>query len=133
MSITAKNGRIVASFPVEESDQIMLVTDGGKLIRTPVTGIRIGAVTIWMGRLDDRRQRRLLGLLAALWHRLALDGEGKPDPARLDAADLEAWQMAGGKRVVAGKAYAFGELERFRNDPKGYADKVNAELQQVAS
>ena len=28
---------------------------------------------------------------------------------------------------------AFGELGRFRNDPKGYADKVNAELQQVAS
>jgi ATP-dependent RNA helicase SUPV3L1/SUV3 len=75
-------------------------------------GVRIGAVTIWMGRLDDRRQRRLLGLLAALWHRLALDSEGKPDPARLDAAGLEAWQMAGGKRVVAGKSYAFGELER---------------------
>ncbi|MBI2255805.1 MAG: disulfide oxidoreductase [Proteobacteria bacterium] len=75
-------------------------------------GVRIGAVTIWMGRLDDRRQRRLLGLLAALWHRLALDAEGKPDPARLDAIGLEAWQMAGGKRVVAGKAHAFGELER---------------------
>jgi ATP-dependent RNA helicase SUPV3L1/SUV3 len=75
-------------------------------------GVRIGAVTIWMGRLDDRRQRRLLGLLAALWHRLALDGEGKPDPAKLDAVGLEAWQMAGGKRVVAGKSYAFGELER---------------------
>jgi len=31
----------VASFPVEESDQIMLVTDGGQLIRCPVDGIRI--------------------------------------------------------------------------------------------
>jgi DNA gyrase subunit A len=41
MAITAKNGRIVASFPVEESDQIMLVTDAGKLIRTAVDGIRI--------------------------------------------------------------------------------------------
>jgi DNA gyrase subunit A len=41
MAITPKNGRIVASFPVEESDQIMLVTNGGKLIRTPVAGIRI--------------------------------------------------------------------------------------------
>lgn len=75
-------------------------------------GVRIGAVTIWMGRLDDRRQRRLLGLLAALWHRLALDAEGKPDPAKLDAGGLEAWQMAGGKRVIAGKSYVFGELER---------------------
>jgi DNA gyrase subunit A len=41
MAITEKNGRIVASFPVEESDQIMLVTDGGQLIRCPVEGIRI--------------------------------------------------------------------------------------------
>jgi DNA gyrase subunit A len=42
MAITEKNGRLVASFPVEESDQIMLVTDGGQLIRCPVDGIRIG-------------------------------------------------------------------------------------------
>jgi DNA gyrase subunit A len=41
MAITEKNGRIVASFPVEDADQIMLVTDGGQLIRCPVDGIRI--------------------------------------------------------------------------------------------
>ena len=41
MAITEKNGRLVASFPVEESDQIMLVTDGGQLIRCPVDGIRL--------------------------------------------------------------------------------------------
>jgi len=41
MSITEKNGKLVASFPIEESDQIMLVTDGGQLIRCPVDGIRI--------------------------------------------------------------------------------------------
>ncbi|MBX3524433.1 MAG: DNA gyrase subunit A, partial [Xanthobacteraceae bacterium] len=41
MALGKKNGRVVGSFPVEESDQIMLVTDAGKLIRTPVAGIRI--------------------------------------------------------------------------------------------
>jgi DNA gyrase subunit A len=41
MAITERNGRLVASFPVEDSDQIMLVTDGGQLIRCPVDGIRI--------------------------------------------------------------------------------------------
>jgi DNA gyrase subunit A len=41
MSLTAKTGKIVGSFPVEEADQVMLVTDAGKLIRTPVAGIRI--------------------------------------------------------------------------------------------
>ncbi|MBB5519446.1 DNA gyrase subunit A [Amphiplicatus metriothermophilus] len=36
-----RNGRVVGSFPVEDSDQIMLVTDGGQLIRTPVNDIRV--------------------------------------------------------------------------------------------
>jgi DNA gyrase subunit A len=41
MSLTKKTGRLIASFPVEESDQIMLVTDKGQLIRTQVNGIRL--------------------------------------------------------------------------------------------
>ena len=41
MAVNNRNGRIVASFPIEESDQIMLVTNGGQLIRCPVDGIRI--------------------------------------------------------------------------------------------
>jgi DNA gyrase subunit A len=41
MSLTGKTGRVVASFPTEEQDQIMLVTNGGPLIRCPVDGIRI--------------------------------------------------------------------------------------------
>jgi DNA gyrase subunit A len=58
--ITSKrNGRVVASFPVEDSDQIMLVTDGGQLIRTPVDGIRIAGrntqgVTIFRTREDEK-------------------------------------------------------------------------------
>ena len=36
-----RNGRLLASFPIDENDQIMLVTDGGQLIRCPVNGIRI--------------------------------------------------------------------------------------------
>jgi DNA gyrase subunit A len=41
MSITPKTGSLVASFPVEDTDQIMLVTNKGQLIRTGVDGIRI--------------------------------------------------------------------------------------------
>lgn len=41
MSVNSRNGNLVASFPVEEADQIMLVTDKGQLIRCPVEGIRI--------------------------------------------------------------------------------------------
>ena len=46
------------SFPVEEADQIMLVTDAGKLIRTPVAGIRIaGRSTQGRDRAQHRRGR----------------------------------------------------------------------------
>jgi len=40
-----KTGKLIASFPVEHGDQIMLVTDGGQLIRTRVEGIRIAGRT----------------------------------------------------------------------------------------
>ena len=41
MGISKKNGKVVSSFPVENSDQIMLMTDKGTLIRTKVEDIRI--------------------------------------------------------------------------------------------
>ena len=41
MVVNDRNGKLMASFPVEPSDQIMLVTDGGQLIRTPVEQVRI--------------------------------------------------------------------------------------------
>ncbi len=41
MVVNDRNGMLMASFPVEASDQIMLVTDGGQLIRTPVDQVRI--------------------------------------------------------------------------------------------
>ena len=41
MAVNARNGNLVASFPVEHGDGIMLVTNGGQLIRCPVEGIRI--------------------------------------------------------------------------------------------
>ncbi|HVT50922.1 MAG TPA: DNA gyrase subunit A [Dongiaceae bacterium] len=41
IEVGARNGTVAASFPVEDTDQIMLVTDAGKLIRTSVHDIRI--------------------------------------------------------------------------------------------
>jgi DNA gyrase subunit A len=58
-SKTAEIGQLVAAFPVEEADQIMLVSDGGQLIRVPVNGIRIASratkgVTIFSTAADER-------------------------------------------------------------------------------
>ncbi|WP_328768272.1 DNA gyrase subunit A [Devosia sediminis] len=38
MAVNKRNGNLVASFPVEEEDQIMLISDGGQTIRLPVGG-----------------------------------------------------------------------------------------------
>jgi DNA gyrase subunit A len=38
MAVNSRNGALVASFPVAEDDQIMLITDGGQTIRLPVGG-----------------------------------------------------------------------------------------------
>ncbi|MFO1121054.1 MAG: DNA gyrase subunit A [Hyphomicrobiales bacterium] len=40
MAVNDRNGPLVASFPVQDEDEIMLVTDGGQLIRCPVNDIR---------------------------------------------------------------------------------------------
>ena len=56
--LTKKGGRLAASFPVEEFDEILLVTDQGQLIRTPVNQIRMvgrntSGVTIFRTSKDE--------------------------------------------------------------------------------
>ena len=59
MAVNNRNGDLVASFPIEETDQIMLVTDGGQLIRCPVNDIRIAGrstqgVTVFRTGKDEK-------------------------------------------------------------------------------
>ncbi|WP_244495146.1 DNA gyrase subunit A [Blastochloris viridis] len=59
MAVNDRNGPLVASFPVEDADQIMLVTNGGQLIRCPVDGIRVAGrstqgVIIFNTAADER-------------------------------------------------------------------------------
>ncbi|MCV3764012.1 DNA gyrase subunit A [Rhizobium sp. TRM95796] len=58
-SKTNEIGQLVAAFPIEDADQIMLVSDGGQLIRVPVAGIRIASratkgVTIFSTAADEK-------------------------------------------------------------------------------
>ena len=41
ITLAKSNADVVSSFPVEDTDQIMLIDDNGQLIRCPVSGIRI--------------------------------------------------------------------------------------------
>lgn len=52
----ADDAHVIASTPILETDQIMLVTDGGTLIRTPVHDVRVagrGTRGVWIFRVAD--------------------------------------------------------------------------------
>ncbi|MEO0635977.1 MAG: DNA gyrase subunit A [Pseudomonadota bacterium] len=58
MAVNERNGDLVGSFPVNADDEIMLVSNGGKLIRVPVDGIRIAGratqgVTVFSTASDE--------------------------------------------------------------------------------
>jgi DNA gyrase subunit A len=56
--LSKRGGRLAASFPVDDSDEILLVTDAGQLIRCPVAQIRVAArntqgVTVFRTAKDE--------------------------------------------------------------------------------
>jgi DNA gyrase subunit A len=67
--------KVAQSFPVGDGDEVMLVTDGGQLIRTPVDQIRIAGRStggVWVLRTGDGER-----VVSAA--RLVDDGEGGMD------------------------------------------------------
>lgn len=78
--LTKKGGRLAASFPVEEFDEILLVTDQGQLIRTPVSQVRMvgrntSGVTIFRTAKDEH---------VVSVERLADTGEDEADSAEIE-------------------------------------------------
>jgi len=69
--------KVAQSFPVGDGDEVMLVTDGGQLIRTPVDQIRIAGRStagVWVLRTGEGER-----VVSAA--RLVDDGEGSMDKA----------------------------------------------------
>jgi DNA gyrase subunit A len=63
MAVNQRNGKLVASFPVEHDDEIMLVTNGGQLIRCPVEDIRIaGRATQGVIVFDTAEEERVVSV-----------------------------------------------------------------------
>ncbi|MDP1598818.1 DNA gyrase subunit A [Phenylobacterium sp.] len=83
--LTKKGGRLAASFPVEEFDEILLVTDQGQLIRTPVSQVRMvgrntSGVTIFRTGKDEH---------VVSVERLADQGGGDDDDAAVETDAAE--------------------------------------------
>jgi DNA gyrase subunit A len=63
LNITDRNGPIMGILQVKEDDEIMLVTDGGKILRMIAKGISlIGRVTQGVKLMDLEREERVVSL-----------------------------------------------------------------------
>jgi len=71
IEVTDRNGPVAAAFPIERNDQLMIVTNGGQLIRCPVDDIRIaGRLTQGVTLLRVGEEERVVSVA-----RLREDGE----------------------------------------------------------
>jgi DNA gyrase subunit A len=87
-----RNGGVVASFPVKPGEQLMLVTDQGKVIRTTVADIRIAG-------------RNTQGVTI---FRVA-EGEQVVSVARIDESDEEEIELEGGDETAPDTGAIVGE------------------------
>jgi DNA gyrase subunit A len=63
LNITKRTGRVMGILQVNEDDEIMLVTDGGKILRLAARGISlIGRVTQGVKLMDAEAEERVVGL-----------------------------------------------------------------------
>jgi DNA gyrase subunit A len=76
MEMSERNGAIVASFPITDAHQIMMVTNGGQVIRMPVHDVRVAGrktqgVTLFRVGADER-------VVSIAMLKDEADGEGVP-------------------------------------------------------
>ena len=83
--LTKRGGRLAASFPVDDADQILLVTDQGQLIRTPVSQVRmVGRNTSGVIIFRTSTDEHVVGV-----ERLADTGEDEDAPEADAAPEAE--------------------------------------------
>jgi DNA gyrase subunit A len=88
------DARVVAAFPVSDQDQVMLVTDGGRLIRLPVHDIRIAGRTtrgVTLFRVDPDERIVSVTRLAEVAEQ---NGNGADGNAEGQAPDAEEGESA---------------------------------------
>jgi len=83
MVVNDRNGPLIGSFPVEHSDQIMLVTNGGQLIRCPVEGIRVaGRNTQGVIVFNTAADEQVVSV-----ERISDEGDGDEDDTAVDGPE----------------------------------------------
>jgi DNA gyrase subunit A len=91
---SARNGCVVASFPARQGEQLMLVTNQGKMIRTTVADIRIAS-------------RNTMGVTIFK----VADGERVVSVAKIEEAEEEEIEIEGGDEIAPIPDAIIGESE----------------------
>jgi DNA gyrase subunit A len=86
---SARNGSVIASFPVEDSDQIMLMTDKAKLIRTPVRDVRIAGRNTQGVTILKTSEGESVMSATAVKEAASVEGETAGDESAADSTDAE--------------------------------------------
>ncbi|MDO4162065.1 MAG: DNA gyrase subunit A [Pseudomonadota bacterium] len=94
MEMSPRNKEVVSSFPIEDGKEIMMVTDGGKLIRMPVDDIRVaGRKTqgvILFRTCEDEK------VVSVTW----LDADAGSDEEIEDTVETEVAEEGGNEEVT---------------------------------
>jgi DNA gyrase subunit A len=79
LNITERNGPVVEILQVEEDDEVMLVTDGGKIIRLAAKGISVfGRVTQGVKLIEAEAEERVVSMAKVAEKGENGDGEDSP-------------------------------------------------------
>jgi len=79
LNVTKRTGLVMGILQVNEDDEIMLVTDGGKILRLKARGISlIGRVTQGVKLMDAEAEERVVSLAKVAEQ--SDDGEAEPEP-----------------------------------------------------
>ena len=76
IATSKRNGDVVASFPVADTDQVMMITDSGRLIRTPIGDVRIaGRATQGVTMLSTAEEERVTSVAHLPHEENEIDGD----------------------------------------------------------
>ncbi|MBK1663544.1 DNA gyrase subunit A [Rhodospirillum rubrum] len=102
IEMSERNGTVVAAFPIANEDQVMMITDGGQLIRMPVNDVRIAGrktqgVTLF--RLSDDGER-----VVSVARLPEMNGNGDDGEGDDETPDESLAEDANGGRGESGEA-----------------------------
>jgi DNA gyrase subunit A len=119
-----RNGAVAASFPVEDGDQMMLVTDGGKIIRSPVADIRIAGRSTQGVTLFDTADDEKVVSVAHL-----LESDEPDEPEDTEGEDGEAVEGAADSGETTPKTPKDSEdlSEPAETDPSSNVDETSGD------